>query len=657
MTLDCDVLVLGSGLASLCLTRRLRLEYPEITVRTVDIASGPSRKVGESTVELGAHFLHSRLALAEILCRTQLPKNGLRFWFDSAEHDLSLAEASEDGPMTFAWWQTYQLDRESLEETLLDLNRKDGAVHEFGASHVEVSGDGPYRVRFEQGDRRKEWTGRWLVDATGVRSAWARSIGLLEREERVPHGACWARFRGFRSPDCFLEESEDRRPIVGRRLLSTNHLLNEGYWIWWIPLANGLMSVGLVYDSSVVRSPPRSLEGFLGFLREHRLCRDLMREAEPVDFGQLHQFAFRPRRYFSTSRAAAIGVASGFVDPFYSSGTDFIALQCDFLSDLIARDLCGEPPDEPRIAAYDAFLRAFYEQTVLFVRDIYRTFVSFEVSVPRYRRDLHIYWNLFVWPYLSGDIRDPGFIRSYLPVLDRARRRSEFFSRLVRYATGVLESRGTLRRLNQGEYAYNPLGYDLLPFLRFERQMGSPVDLARCERLQDEIDAATFLSVLDVLYGGSHSATSGLLFGAVRGAPFERIVERGHESGSFEDGFGDDFWTYVFEIVSESLSRRLADAGLPHEDLRIGSEDWAGLRTALVERLTAEEDRARFLDLWAELPSLEDLGSLPSLRDRIQPRSEWSFEHSPWIIDPLDQRSVYEILPARSASAVARLYE
>ena len=68
-----------------------------------------------ATVEIGAHFLHSRLQLADVLRETQLPKNGLRFWFNDAEKSLPLREASEDGPITFAYWQSYQLDRESVE--------------------------------------------------------------------------------------------------------------------------------------------------------------------------------------------------------------------------------------------------------------------------------------------------------------------------------------------------------------------------------------------------------------------------------------------------------------------------------------------------------------------------------------------------------------
>ena len=38
-----DVVVIGGGLAALCLTRLLALEQPEVRVLTLDRAAGPAR--------------------------------------------------------------------------------------------------------------------------------------------------------------------------------------------------------------------------------------------------------------------------------------------------------------------------------------------------------------------------------------------------------------------------------------------------------------------------------------------------------------------------------------------------------------------------------------------------------------------------------------
>ena len=643
-----DVVILGTGLAALGLTRLLHLQCPEASVFTLDVRERPDRKVGESTVEIGAHFLHTRLQLDDLLRQTQLPKNGLRFWFDDAQHELSLMDASEDGPMAFSYWTSYQLDREVLEHTLLELNRGTGAQHELGVADVHIQDLGtngePHRVSFVKNGVRREVTSRWLVDATGIKSLWGRRAGLLAPEERVPHGACWARFKGFLSPDDLLESHGNAKPVFGRRLLSTNHLMNEGYWIWWIPLAGGLMSVGVVYDTTVLDSPPTNLEEFVEFLGKHRMCRELMAEAEPLDFGRLGKYAFRPQRYFSGERTAAIGVASGFVDPFYSTGSDFIAFQSECLCDLITKDLAGSPPRTESVEAYNAFLKAFYEQTVLVVRDVYKTFASYEVSVPRYRRDLHVYWNIWVWPYLSREFLDPAFVREFLPLAEAVRQRSEFFNRLFVHLYEELKGRGEAHRKNRGEYVFNQLGYGLFSFIHFERQMGSPLNVERARRLLDEIDAATLLAVMDIRFGGRSSPVCRLPFEALYGQNLAEIVQ-----GEAGQGFDDDFWNDVFRRMSATARANLEQQGCPLPELEIGPDNFGNLLEHLRGLCEGDDERRRAVDAYhLDSPQLATLtGEVHPMREKVQPHSEWTFDHSPWRIQPVNMQSLYEIARMR----------
>jgi hypothetical protein len=46
------------------------------------------------------------------------------------------------------------------------------------------------------------------------------------------------------------------------RHLSTNHLMYDGYWIWFIPLAGDLMSVGVVFDKDRIPERPLDREAF-----------------------------------------------------------------------------------------------------------------------------------------------------------------------------------------------------------------------------------------------------------------------------------------------------------------------------------------------------------------------------------------------------------
>lgn len=635
---EVDVAVLGSGLAALCLTRLLQRELGTIRVATVDTAAGPGRKVGESTVEIGAHFLCQRLGLAELLRTTQLPKNGLRFWFDETDHSLGLDEASEDGPMTFSYWQSFQIERDRFEADLLALGRAGGARHLFGARSVAVtSSEDGHVVRFELAGERHELSARWLVDATGPAAKLARGRDWLTREERVTHSGAWARFRGFRSPVETLNAAGDRRRVIGHRLLSTNHLMNEGYWIWWIPLASGLMSVGVVYDEQVVADPPRSADAFVEFLREHRMCREALARAELVDFGTLRRFAYRPERYVGDDRTALIGQAAGFVDPFYSSGTDFIALECEYLCDFIRRDLRADESWRADAPVARDFLHAFYDQTVQFVAGLYPSFASHELSVARYRRDLHVYWNWYVWPYFSRQFLDPGFVRALRPLLAEARERSELFRRLFVHAHERLSARGALRRYNRGEYAFNQLGHRLFPYIRFERQMGSPMDLELSRTLQHEIDTGTFLALLDALFDGDRSAVRKPLFDALHEDALAAVIELERDLG-----FGDELWERCFELLTERLTARLAAAGVELEGFRLRPADLGRTRALLAAACPDEDARETVRRLWLAEPDLTELGDRPAMR-ALQPLSDWTFDHTPWPIGELDWRTVYDV--------------
>ena len=98
-----DVAILGGGLAGLTLARQLRMRLPEIRVAVIEKREFPvaetTHKVGESTVEIGAHYFGEQLRLKKHLTDHQLPKFGLRFFFKDAHQ--TLAEGTEVGGSDF----------------------------------------------------------------------------------------------------------------------------------------------------------------------------------------------------------------------------------------------------------------------------------------------------------------------------------------------------------------------------------------------------------------------------------------------------------------------------------------------------------------------------------------------------------------------------
>src|SRR5262245_59302298 len=92
-----DVAILGGGLAGAALARQLRLRMPELAIGLFERDDDGGWKVGESTVEIASNYLIRRLELSTYMYQEHLPKNGLRFFFDSEARDQPLERLGEIG--------------------------------------------------------------------------------------------------------------------------------------------------------------------------------------------------------------------------------------------------------------------------------------------------------------------------------------------------------------------------------------------------------------------------------------------------------------------------------------------------------------------------------------------------------------------------------
>ncbi len=206
------------------------------------------------------------------------------------------------------------------------------------------------------------------------------------------------------------------------RWLYTNHLMGEGYWVWLIPLSSGAISIGIVADP---RFHPfermNTLEAALDWLDEHEpLVADAVRSRpdDVQDFLKIENYAYRVERVYSPERWCLTGDAGAFTDPFYSPGSDFIALGNGCIGDLVARDLDGEPIDE-RVEQFNRMFLEQFNRQLDFYTWQYEFWGNPQVMCAKICWDLLVYWGLTSVRYVHGFWHDPDFTTEVADTLNR----------------------------------------------------------------------------------------------------------------------------------------------------------------------------------------------------------------------------------------------
>jgi flavin-dependent dehydrogenase len=427
-----DVVIMGGGLAGLTLALQLRARFADLDVLVLERRTHPvphaAHKVGESTVEIGAHYFSTVLGLKPHLEAAQLRKFGFRFFFSEGRRDID--QVTEIGASRFLSVPSYQLDRGIFENFLAEEAQRrgvrfiDGAIvrqielvndkagkASHGASNFANSAeaDASHQLRYEHAGAMHDVGARWVVDAGGRAGLLKRKLGLAQTNAHDAN-AVWFRIKGHIVLDDWSDDPAWRaRCEPQARWLSTNHLVGAGYWVWLIPLASGSHSVGIVADPRL--HPLATMDSFEKAMQwfevyQPRLFDELDDKRDQLqDFAFFKGFSYGCKQVFSSQRWALTGEAGLFLDPFYSPGSDFIAISNTYITELVALDRAGKPLGA-HAQLYDQLLHSFYDSTLALYTDQYPIFGDAEVLPVKVLWDYAFYWGVLAQFFFQGRVAD-----------------------------------------------------------------------------------------------------------------------------------------------------------------------------------------------------------------------------------------------------------
>ncbi len=435
-----DVAILGGGLAGLTLAIQLRQRNPEIGVTVIERRAHPVReaafKVGESTVEIGAHYFADVLGFREHLENEQVRKYGLRYFFTEASRDID--QCVELGVSRLLPTPSWQIDRGRFENFLGEQARALGIRFEDGAvvRAIDLGVDGQaHRIAYERDGATFEVSAPWVVDASGRAGLIKRKLGLAQPNAHDAN-AVWWRVDGRLDPNAFSDDPEWlQRFWPPDRWRSTNHMCGPGYWFWLIPLSSGSHSLGIVCDAKM--HPLETMNTFdkaMAWLHQHqpRVAEYLEQSGHALqDFLFLRHFSHGCKQVYSGDRWALTGEAGLFLDPFYSPGSDFIAISNTYICDLIERDRAGESI-EMRAGIYQQLYFSFYENTLSLYQDQYPIFGDPEVMPIKVIWDYAYYWALLAPLFFGKRQGDLALLARLKPAFNRGRELNLAMQRLLR---------------------------------------------------------------------------------------------------------------------------------------------------------------------------------------------------------------------------------
>lgn len=311
---ETDVAVVGGGPAGSSLATLLRQQGYRVTL--LERERFPRPHVGESMLPGVLFALAKTGALDRVENAGFTRKYGATYIWGRGREPWTIRFSEVPQDRTF----TFQCDREVFDKLLLDHARDEGVDvregHQATRAHVtdgQVTG-----LSFTNDDGASgEIRARMCVDASGQWSVLGRQFRLREHNHDLRHVALFGHYHG--GPTTLPDVLDDMESTDAGNVYVV--AVDDG-WLWHIPLAGGLRSIGLVTDPERIRGMTRT-ERRKYWQRQIASCEEYTELLEggswAGDFDIVSDWSFICKQFHGPGYLL-VGDAACFVDPILASG-------------------------------------------------------------------------------------------------------------------------------------------------------------------------------------------------------------------------------------------------------------------------------------------------------------------------------------------------
>lgn len=359
---DVDVIVVGGGPAGSTSAILLRQRGYNVTLLEREVF--PRFIVGESLLP-AAWDMWEKLGIRERIEDSGYPvKRGVLFRIEDTKETSEFLIRTDEFPEYFTRPYTYHVDRAHFDQRLLERAIEVGADVRQGWEVEDVLFDGSRAtgVRATDPDGQKHELGaRFIIDASGRRTLLANRLKRRYKNQDLLKVAYYTHFEGG-----------------GRRLADDGSTVTDihstrGGWIWYIPLREDTVSVGVVLDAAFVQSQeggPQEL--FDQALEGDELVRGWLEGARrKLDLKKIPSISYLADRFIGDG-FVLVGDAAMFIDPIFSAGVMLAMRSADYAVDAIAKAFEGGDVSESVLEPYEARIRKPIEKMQQIILNWYR---------------------------------------------------------------------------------------------------------------------------------------------------------------------------------------------------------------------------------------------------------------------------------------------